>query len=114
MIFQMINLFEWKKKKDILKELKEQGVYIHEREWRHIVEKHNKLYCEHKMDYYICHSNRGYKLTNNEEEIRESVKDYRKRAINQLIKASETLKALNENANFKLEIRDGEFFYSEI
>lgn len=114
MIFELINLFEWKKKKDILKELKQNGVYIDERGWRKIVERHNKLYCEHKTDYYICHSNKGYILTKDENLIRTTAKDFKSRGIDQLIKASSALKALNENANFRLEIRDGEFFYSEI
>ena len=114
MIFELINLFEWRKKKDILQELKQNGVHIDERQFRKIVEKHNKLYCEHKTEYYICHSNKGYKLTKNENEIRESARDYRKRAINQLVKSSKTLKALNENANFRLEIKNGELIYSEI
>ena len=114
MIFEMINLFDWKKKKDILKELKANGVFIHERMWRKTVEKHNNLYFEHKTDYFLAHSNKGYKLTKDEQEIRESAKDFRKRGIDQLMKSSKTLKALNENANFRLEIKDGKMYYSEI
>lgn len=114
MIFEMISLFEWRKKKDILKELKEQGVYIDERSFGKIVEKHNSLYFEHKVDYYMAHSSKGYKLTKNEDEIRNSALDYKNRGLDQLAKASKTLKALNENANFRLEVKDGEFFYSEM
>lgn len=114
MIFELLKLYEWKKKKDILKELNEHGVHIDERNFRKIVERHNKLYFEHRTDYYLAHSPKGYKLTKNEEEIRNSALDYRKRGINQLIKSSKTLKALNENSIFRLEIKNGELIYSEI
>lgn len=42
MIFELLDLKEWKKKKDILKELKKNGVRMSERAWRKAVELHNK------------------------------------------------------------------------
>lgn len=104
MIFEMINLFNWKKKREILKELKENGVYIHEREFRLIVKKHNKLFCEHKTEYFIAHSNKGYKLTKDEEEIMRSAMDYKKRAIDQFRKSRQILKAVHESKNERLDI----------
>ena len=114
MIFEMIDLSDWKTKKQILKELKSNGVFLNERIFRKTVENYNKLYFEHQVDFYMCHSHKGYKLTNNEDEIRATAKDFRKRGIDQIVKASKTLKALNENANFRLEIIDGELRYSEV
>ena len=107
MIFELINMFDWKKKHEILKELKENGVYLNERTFRKTVENHNKLFCEHKVDYYIVHSAKGYKLTQDREEIVNTAIDFRKRAINQFNKARDVIKAMNENDNYNFEIKDG-------
>ena len=106
-------LTEWIKKKDILKVFKSKGVTMHERAWRIAVETHNKRYFEHKTDKYLAHSPRGYKLTSDKDEIIKSAKDYRKRALNQLVKASKTLKSMGENDNMRLEIKDGAFIVAE-
>lgn len=84
-----------------------------ERAWRKAVELHNKRYFEHKTDKYLAHSSRGYKLTSNKDEIIASAKDYRTRAFNQLVKASKTLRAMGENDNIRLEIKDGAFIVAE-
>ena len=65
MIFELLDLKEWKKKKNILKELKKNGVRMSER------------------------------------------------AFNQLVKASKTLKAMGENDNIRLEIKNGEFIVAQ-
>lgn len=113
MIFELLDLKEWKKKKDILKELKKNGVRMSERAWRKAVELHNKKYFSHETDKYLAHSPRGYKLTDNKDEIIASAKDYRTRAFNQLVKASKTLKAMGENDNIRLEIKNGEFIVAQ-
>lgn len=113
MIFELIELFDWKKKHEILKELKANGVYLNERSFRKIVENHNKLFCEHKVDYYIVHSGKGYKLTQNREEIVDTAKDFRKRAVNQFNKARDVIKAMNENDNYNFEIVDGYLIYPQ-
>lgn len=113
MIFELLDLKEWKKKKDILKELKKNGVRMSERAFRKAVELHNKKYFAHETDKYLAHSVKGYKLTDNKEEIIASAKDYRTRAFNQLVKASKTLKAMGENDNIRLEIKDGEFVVAQ-
>ncbi len=113
MIFELLDLKEWKKKKDILKELKNNGVRMSERAWRKAVELHNKRYFEHQTDKYLAHSSKGYKLTDNKDEIIASAKDYRTRAFNQLVKASKTLRAMGENDNMRLEIKDGEFIVAQ-
>lgn len=107
MIFEMIELTDWKTKKEILKELRSNGVYIDERCFRKIVENYNKLFCEHKVDNYVVHSAKGYKLTNDKDEIIQTASDFRKRAINQFNKARDVIKAMNENDNYNLEIKDG-------
>lgn len=106
-------LNEWTKKSDILLELEKNGATMSERSWRKSVELHNKRYFEHQTDKYLAHSSRGYKLTSNKDEIIASAKDYRARAFNQLVKASKTLKAMGENDNMRLEIKNGEFIVAQ-
>lgn len=106
-------LIEWTKKKDLLKILKSKGVTMDERTFRKMVELHNKNYFEHRVDKYLAHSSKGYKLTTDKEEIIRSAKDYKKRAMDLLVKASKTLKAMGENDNLRLEIKDGAFIVAE-
>lgn len=106
-------LTEWIKKKDILKILKSEGVTMDERSFRKMMEFHNQRYFNHETDKYLAHSVKGYKLTDNKDEIIASAKDYRTRAFNQLVKASKTLKAMGENDNIRLEIKDGEFIVAQ-
>lgn len=110
----MIELIEdkltrWTKKKDLLKILKDEGVTMDERTFRKMIELHNKRYFEHQTDKFLAHSVKGYKLTNDKTEIINSAKDYRKRAMDLLVKYSKTLKAMGENDNIRFEIKDGEF-----
>lgn len=84
-----------------------------ERTFREIIEFHNKRYFEHQTNKYLAHSVKGYKLTDNKDEIIASAKDYRTRAFNQLVKASKTLRAMGENDNMRLEIKDGEFIVAQ-
>ena len=107
------HLIEWTKKKEILSVLKSEGVTMDERTFRKMIELHNKKYFEHQTDKYLVHSVKGYKLTDNKEEIIASAKDYRKRALNQLMKYSKTLKTMGENDNMRLEIKDGAFIVAE-
>ncbi len=113
MIFELLDLSEWKKKKDLLKELKQNGVTMSERAFRKAVELHNKKFFEHQTDKYLAHSQKGYKLTTDKDEMIASAKDYRRRAMNQLVKASKTLKAMGENDNMHLEIKNGEFIVAQ-
>ena len=48
-----------------------------------------------------------------QDRINETTKDYCTRAFNQLVKASKTLKAMGENDNIRLEIKDGEFVVAQ-
>lgn len=106
-------LTKWTKKKELLKILKDEGVTMDERTFRKMIEFHNKRYFEHQTDKYLAHSAKGYKLTDNKNEIIASAKDYRTRAFNQLVKASKTLRAMGENDNMRLEIKDGEFIVAQ-
>jgi hypothetical protein len=97
---EFIDLSDWKTKKQILLELGN----VSEREWRKAVEKHNIAYCKHEVDTYIVHSKLGYKLTQDKQEIIDSIKDNKKRSLNMLWKYSQTMKALGEKDNIKFDL----------
>ena len=113
MIYDIVDMTYWRTKTDILKELKSKGVEINERSFRKFVENINKLYTNHEINEFIAHSNKGYKVTTNYEEIKSSAFDHRKRGLDQLVKSSNILKALGENCNLKLSIKNGELIYTE-
>ena len=113
MLWELIDLSNWKTKGEILRELKNGGIVIDERNLRQKIEAHNKLYYNHESDNYIVHSSKGYKVTTDKDEILDSLKDMRKRALNMLYKEAKTKKALGENMNFKLTINDNAFIYLE-
>lgn len=99
-ILESLSLTEWKKKRDILKQLDFQ---ISERSFRKLVEQNNKLFGQGKVDYYIAHSCRGYKKTFNWEEMQKSIADNRKRAITMLIDCSKAEKAFQSRNQVKME-----------
>lgn len=112
-INDLIDLTEWKTKKQINDELKVYSVQIDERKFRRNIEKHNELYFAHVKEFYVAHGSKGYKMTKDTEEIRESLRDSLKRGLDQLSKYHKGIKALGENANFNLSIKDNELVFVE-
>lgn len=112
-INDLIDLTEWKTKKQINDELRVYSVQLNERTFRKNVENHNDLYFAHEKEFYVAHSSKGYKLTQDTEEIRESLRDSLKRGIDQLSKYHKGIKALGENANFSLSVQDNELVFLE-
>ena len=106
MIYDLIDLTNWKKKKDILRELQLNGVPMNERKFRKLVEVNNKGFKEHIQGIkFIAHSNSlGYIATTDEELIKQSVEDNKKRALTQLKIVRDTYRALGENVNLNLEM----------
>ena len=104
MIYDLVDLSDWKKKPQILKELKVSGIYMSERKFRRMVEDNNKLYAEHVTKYFVAHSYKGYIATNDRNIIIDSLLNNQKRAKTMFISASKTLKALGENNNMNLEV----------
>lgn len=103
---QVVDLHDWKTKKQILSEIREKGILIDERKWRIYVEHYNKMYCDDLVDSYIVHGKKGYKLTTNHEEIIASVDDLKKRGLNMLWKHSQATKALGFKQNLKMELEE--------
>lgn len=103
-ILETINLSEWKTKKQIINELKTNGIYVEERTWRSLVESYNYRYMDGVNDKYIIHGSKGYKLTNDKKEIMHSIQDLRNRSLNMLSKYSRTYKALGLQDNLKIDL----------
>lgn len=103
-MLDLVDLSEWKTKATILRELADLDVIVDEREFRRVVELHNRRFLEGETDVFIAHSVKGYKLTSNAKEIYDSIDDYKKRALNQLWKVSKYSKALGLLNNLRLEI----------
>lgn len=114
MLWEYVDLTNWTTKEQILKELKKDFNDINERAFRKSVELQNSMYAEHQSNTFIAHSNKGYKIAVSEEEIRNSARDYRARAMDQLVKYSKIMKALGENANVSFEIINGELMLKEL
>lgn len=113
MLYELVDMTNWKTKKEILKELQDKDIILDEREFRKRVKKNNERFNNHEIDFYIAHSNKGYKKTTDFDEIKRSCEDKRKRSLDQLHEVSKTLKAIGENCNMRLEITNDSFTYTK-
>lgn len=103
-----IDITDWKTKRELLEQLRINGIKISDRKWYLFLEKHNLRYCDGLEKEFIAHSKRkGYKLTTNFELIRESWRDFEKTAKNLLWKASRYKKAYAEHKNISMEELEG-------
>lgn len=96
----VLSLNDYKKKDEILKELRIK-CDISERKFRALVAQNNKLFGEGKVDYYIAHSSKGYKLTFNWDEMKKSIADNRKRAITMLADCTKAELAFQNRNNLQ-------------
>ena len=101
-MLEFVDLTDWKTKKEILEELKTLGFKYDERALRKYIEQYNKRFCDGEFEHYIAHSSKGYKLTNNPDEIEKSAKDLHRRAMDMLVKTSEARKAVQRLNQEKL------------
>ena len=99
---------DWKTKNQIIIEAYADGITLHERTWRKFVEDYNKKYWSHEVDTFIVHGRKGYKLTSDKDEIKASIQDSKKRALNMLWKYSKTRKAMGEADNIMLDLKEME------
>lgn len=97
---------DWKTKNEIIIAAYKDGIKLHERAWRLFVETYNKKYWNHEVDSFIVHGRKGYKLTSDKEEIKKSIQDGKKRALNLLWKYSQTRKAMGEVDNIKFDLEE--------
>ena len=103
-MLRLVNLTEWKTKKVILNELKEQDIKVDERMFRKMVENHNKRFFSHSEECFIAHGRKGYLMTKDPDIILKSIEDGKKRALNLLWKYSRTKRALGEKDNLRFEL----------
>lgn len=96
-------LEEWITYKDLASRmLNDHEIHLTHREWTRTVERHNERYCDQETDQYIVHSIRGYMLTSDTKLIDQSLKDYRKRALNMLHKRSRAIKSMKLRKQHRL------------
>lgn len=69
------------------------------RAWNKYIEVKNQSFCDGETDMYIAHSNKGYKITKNKDEIEASIKHLDTMALNMLKKESNAKKALNRSVD---------------
>lgn len=112
-VLDYVDLNDWKTKKEIIRGLFLNNFQIDERTWRRIVKEHNQKFYNHELDTFIAHSNKGYKLTKNVEEIKESIKDNHKRALDMLYEEAQIKRAIGENYNMKVIVQNGAFMVVE-
>jgi hypothetical protein len=97
----------WVKKDKIIEKYKTAyGIDLNEREWRLMVANFNKEYNAHLTNGYdIVHSNKGYRLTNDYDEMRKSDNDLYKRSMKMLARVSKNKKTRGEDMHaFRLEL----------
>ena len=99
-------LQEWRTKKEILAFLDSDDcgmrTRIGERALRNYFEEVNERYKDHAIDFYIAHSNKGYRISRNKREIRHSGFDNIKQGANLINKGKSTLRAIGENENMDM------------
>lgn len=113
LINKIIGLDHWKTKNSLETQFKILNLKFEERTFRQEIEKYNKLYANHMVNKYVAHSDKGYVLTDDVNLIKESLIDYRKRAIDQLVKYSKGMRAIGENYNFKMQVENDSFIFVE-
>lgn len=104
MLYELIDLKDWKKAKDCISELNQGGIRIDDRQLRQLVKVNNINFINHEVDTFIVHGQKGYKATQDREEILSSMNDKYKRAFNMLKENQQVMKALSENNNFQFEL----------
>lgn len=103
-MLEVIDLSNWKTKKEIIAELSLKGIPVNEREIRKEVEHHNELWWNDERDEYIAHSNKGYILTNDAALIMASNEDYKRRAVDMFKKYWKFSKKLNLDVTFPKDL----------
>lgn len=69
MIYELIDLANWKKAKDCINELNQGGIRIDERQLKNLVIVNNINFINQDTDIYIASSSKGYKAIKDRNEI---------------------------------------------
>ncbi|MGJ0961695.1 hypothetical protein ACR75P_08420 [Faecalicoccus pleomorphus] len=92
-----VDLTDWKKRQEIMLDLLHQGIVINDREIRTWAEEQNEDWYKGTSEFYIAHSQNGYKQTTDRNEILDSAKDLKKKGINMLQKYWKVVRKLNKD-----------------
>ena len=92
-----VDLTNWKKRQEIMLDLLHQGIVINDREIRTWAEEQNEDWYKGASEFYIAHSQNGYKQTTDRNEILDSAKDLKKKGINMLQKYWKVVRKLNKD-----------------
>lgn len=112
-MFLGVDISEWKTKNEIIDEITLNGGYINERSFRNMVKEKNKDFIDGLSEYFIAHSDKGYKITTDTDEIIKSIKDKEKRAFDMLVENARVRKRLNLRNNIQIQISDSGVMYLE-
>lgn len=107
-ILKILKSRGWVKRKEIIRIARLNGRKLNEREVRKYIEKYNEHYMNCDKKTLIAHSNKGYKLTSDKDEINASAEALKKQGVNLLVKYSKTIKALGLQDNLRLDLEEKE------
>ncbi len=93
-ILKAIRIEDWTTRAEILRRLEAAGIPMSDRSFRKWVSNVNENFYEGLSDLYIAHGDKGYKVTQNSNEIMESVADLKRRAMDMLVKHKKARQAL--------------------
>lgn len=102
--FDLVDLHNWKKKRDLITEFELLGIRVDEREIRNQISRFNREFEDGCRDDYICHSARGYKRTTDPIEIMDSVTELERRSVDMFKKAHRVREQLKRNRTERMEL----------
>lgn len=95
-ILKVIKLDDWTTRAEILSRLHMAGIQMSDRAFRKWIVDQNENFYDGNSDWYIAHGDKGYKITQDPEEIMESVADLKRRAMDMLVKHRKARRALEK------------------
>lgn len=96
--FYGVTMKEWRKKPELLSAIRLKGLQLDERELRKRIADFNRAYDGKENQMYIVHSMKGYKMTSNVDEIKESIEENERLAITMLKQGKKVKRILKMKA----------------
>ena len=98
MQFYGVTMKEWRKKPELLSAIRLKGLQLDDRELRKRIADFNRAYDGKENRMYIVHSVKGYKMTSDADEIKESVEENERRAVTMLKQGKKVKRILKMKA----------------
>ncbi len=96
--FYGVTMKEWRKKPELLSAIRLKGLQLDDRELRKRIADFNRAYDGKENRMYIVHSVKGYKMTSDADEIKESIEENERRAVTMLKQGRKVRKILKMKA----------------